>query len=164
MKAVFGCRVPGIAWVLAIVLATYGCESEDGTTGREAETGSEPSAAATELPAVGDPIPTITAADLLSAIETEDGPVVLDVRTAEEFDAGHVRGAINIPYDQISAHVDSLAPLSDRGFVVYCRTGHRAGIAETTLRDAGFESVWDLEGHMVKWQALDLPLVVPVAD
>ncbi len=104
------------------------------------------------------------AQDLLTRLESAEGPVVLDVRSPEEYADGHVPGAINVPYDQIGARLDSLDAYRDRGFVVYCRTGRRAGIAETVLIEAGFERVWDLEGHMVSWMEQDLPLSVTTAD
>ncbi len=102
--------------------------------------------------------------DLMAYLESDERPVVLDVRSPEEYAEGHVPGAVNVPYDQISARLDSLDAYRDRGFVVYCRTGRRAGIAETVLIEAGFERVWDLEGHMVAWREQDLPLTVTTAD
>ena len=102
--------------------------------------------------------------DLMAYLEFAERPVVLDVRSPEEYAEGHVPGAVNVPYDQIGARLDSLDAYRDRGFVVYCRTGRRAGIAETVLIEAGFEHVWDLEGHMVAWMEQDLPLTVTTAD
>lgn len=106
----------------------------------------------------------ISAADLLSRLEEENPPVVLDVRSPEEFREGHVPGALNIPYDEIDASLDSLGQYRDREVVVYCRTGRRAEIAETRLREAGFQDVRDLDGHIQGWLASDLPVVVPAAD
>jgi rhodanese-related sulfurtransferase len=102
--------------------------------------------------------------DLMARLESVEGPVVLDVRSPEEYVEGHIPGAVNVPYDQIGARLDSLDAYRDRGFVIYCRTGRRAGIAETVLIEAGFERVWDLEGHMVAWKEQDLPLSVTMAD
>ena len=102
--------------------------------------------------------------DLMAYLEFAERPVVLDVRSPEEYAEGHVPGAVNVPYDQIGARLDSLDAYRDRGLVVYCRTGRRAGIAETVLIEAGFERVWDLEGHMVSWKEQDLPLSVTTAD
>ena len=102
--------------------------------------------------------------DLMAYLEIAERPVVLDVRSPEEYAEGHVPGAVNVPYDQIGARLDFLDAYRDRGFVVYCRTGRRAGIAETVLIEAGFEHVWDLEGHMVAWMEQGLPLTVTMAD
>jgi phage shock protein E len=68
--------------------------------------------------------------------------VVIDVRTAEEFASGHVQGAINIPYDQIAENIKSIPGLKkEDSILLYCRSGHRAGIAKQTLENIGFTKV-----------------------
>lgn len=64
--------------------------------------------------------------------------VYVDVRTPEEFAAGHVQGAINIPYDQMPRRWTELQKFQDRHIIVYCRTGHRAGIALQEMKKHGF--------------------------
>jgi len=105
----------------------------------------------------------ITAAELAGRLDGPDVPVILDVRSPEEFAEGHIPGAINVPYDQVGARLGSLEPYRDAEVVVYCRTGRRAGVAEEVLREAGFESVVDLEGHMTGWSEAGLPVAVPAA-
>ncbi len=71
--------------------------------------------------------------------------VVIDVRTPEEFAAGHVDGAINLPYDQISAA--SVGKLDKKADVLlYCRSGRRSAIARDTLQKLGFAKVHDAGG------------------
>jgi len=149
--------------VLVAVFIGVGCSGAEDTVDRAATTDEVPHAAAG---AVSDQplVQSMTSGDLLANLESAEGPVILDVRSPEEYAEGHIPGALNIPYDQIGANLDSLAAYRDRGLVVYCRTGRRAGIAEAVLLEAGFERVWDLEGHMVSWQEQDLPLTVPPAD
>ena len=108
--------------------------------------------------------PVIAPEDLALRLEGEDAPVILDVRSPEEYDQGHIPGAINIPYDQVEARLDALESFREQEIVVYCRTGRRAGIAEQALGEAGFEQVRDLEGHMVAWQAGDFPVAVPAVN
>lgn len=100
----------------------------------------------------------ISAAEVLRSMDGEPGPVVLDVRSQEEYRASHIPGAINIPYDRIRERLQDLRQFESRDIVLVCRTGRRAGIAGEVLLEAGFESVWDLDGHMVGWAAGDLPL------
>lgn len=64
--------------------------------------------------------------------------LVIDVRTAEEFAAGHVEGAINIPFEHIVEGVAQLGLKNDDSIVLYCRSGRRSGIADDTLTQAGF--------------------------
>lgn len=64
--------------------------------------------------------------------------VYVDVRAADEFAAGHVPGAINIPHDQMPQRWTELEAYRDRPMVVYCRTGRRSAIALQTLNARGF--------------------------
>ena len=79
--------------------------------------------------------------------------VVLDVRTAQEFEQGHVPGAINISHDELEARLPELAADRDKDVVVYCRSGRRAGLAIETLRQAGFRRPLHLEGDYLGWTA-----------
>jgi rhodanese-related sulfurtransferase len=72
------------------------------------------------------------------------GAVVVDVRTAAEFAGGHVPGAINIPHDQVAARVAEIGA-KDRPVLVYCRTGHRSGLAAAELVRRGFTAVYDFK-------------------
>lgn len=73
-----------------------------------------------------------------SAATADTGIVYVDVRTDSEFGAGHVVGALHIPYDQMEQRYGELEPYEGRNIVLYCRSGHRAGIAEQVLESEGF--------------------------
>ncbi len=64
--------------------------------------------------------------------------VWVDVRTPAEYAAGHVRGAVNIAYDQMEQRWSELERYRGRPIVVYCRSGHRASIALQVLQAHGF--------------------------
>lgn len=87
------------------------------------------------------------------------GVVVLDVRTAGEFAAGHVANAVNI--DVESADFDSqIAELDPaQTYAVYCHSGRRSGIAAGKMTAAGFTHVYNLSGGINAWMAAGLPLV-----
>jgi len=72
--------------------------------------------------------------------------LILDVRTPEEYAAGHVEGALLIPHDQVAARLAELEPYREGEVVLYCRTGRRAAIVERLLRANGFESVVNAGG------------------
>lgn len=81
------------------------------------------------------------------AVAVAATPVVIDVRTADEFAAGHVAGAINVPHDQIGARIASLVPRKDTPVVLYCRSGRRSGIALDTLRGMGYTKAENYGGY-----------------
>jgi phage shock protein E len=103
---------------------------------------------------------TISQQELLTLMATPASKtVVLDVRTAEEFAAGHIAGAINISHEQINDNLAKIIAFKDQTVVVHCRSGRRAVSAENDLRAAGFSDLRHLEGDIKGWQAADLPLV-----
>ena len=65
----------------------------------------------------------------------------IDVRTAEEYKAGHLEGAINIPYDEIEQKIQAVAADKTADIQLYCRSGRRSGIALETLRSMGYSKV-----------------------
>jgi phage shock protein E len=72
------------------------------------------------------------------------GAKVLDVRTPDEFSAGHVPGAINIPFDQLPRRAAEIGATTTP-VVLYCRSGRRSGIAAEALQKAGFSKVYDFK-------------------
>ncbi len=101
----------------------------------------------------------VAPATLKERLDAGDPPVlVLDVRTAGEFAAGHVPGAVNIAYDQLAARIAEIDAARDTDIVVYCRSGRRAGIAIEVLEEAGFKSLSQLEGDFPAWSAAGLPV------
>ena len=70
--------------------------------------------------------------------------VVIDVRTPEEFASGHIEGAINIPYDTITAKLPALARIGkNENILVYCRSGRRSAIAKQSLAELGYHNLQD---------------------
>ena len=89
--------------------------------------------------------------DALLARQAKHDPALflLDVRTPEEFAAGHVPGAVNIPHDQVDVRLGEVP--KDKDVVLYCRSGHRASLAATVLAKAGYTRLAHLEGDMNGW-------------
>lgn len=79
----------------------------------------------------------------LESVLSQNNYVVIDVRTKEEYDAGHVKGALNVPYDEID---ESLDVEKDKTILVYCQSGRRSKIAYDDLRSLGYE-VFDLGAY-----------------
>ena len=83
---------------------------------------------------------------------------IIDVRSVEEFNNGHIPGAINIPHNQIQDHLELLLTLKKQPVVVYCRSGRRAAIAEKAMTELGLKDVHHLEGDWLSWQEKSLPV------
>lgn len=77
------------------------------------------------------------------------GVVIVDVRTAGEFEMGHIDGAINVPFNEIGSAAQSW----DRTmtYVVYCATGQRSVPAVQTLAEMGFENIKHFSAGVVAW-------------
>ncbi len=81
------------------------------------------------------------AADKRSGMES----VIIDVRTAAEWTAGHLEGAVLIPYERIGEEIAQVAADKKGAVYLYCRSGRRTGIAMETLKKAGYENLINLE-------------------
>ena len=84
-----------------------------------------------------------TPASRVLGAQAREEPLLLDVRTPEEYAAGHIDGAKNIPYDEIEARAHELPQDKNREIVVCCRSGRRSAIAEKGLRSLGYLRVRD---------------------
>lgn len=78
--------------------------------------------------------------------------VWIDVRTRQEYAAGHLEGALHLPYDTIGRHIAAEVPDKDARIHLYCRSGRRSGIAMKTLQDMGYTNVVN-EGGYAKLKA-----------
>lgn len=77
--------------------------------------------------------------------------VLLDVRTQEEFDNGHIPGALLLPYDEIDKKALQVLPEKEKEIIIYCRSGRRSAIAKDSLEALGYTNVKDF-GGMNRWQ------------
>ena len=90
---------------------------------------------------------------LMAILAKPDSPLLLDVRTPEEFARGHIPGARLVPVGELPGRVAELAPFEARGVVTYCEKGPRAERAADVLRAAGFQNVHPLAGSFARWRA-----------
>ncbi len=91
--------------------------------------------------------------DSLSAKEvfdTQKDITIIDVRTAGEFESGHIENAINIPLDVIEATVLEKYPNKDEKLYLYCRSGNRSSQAAKLLVNQGYTNVYDF-GGIISW-------------
>jgi rhodanese-related sulfurtransferase len=100
----------------------------------------------------------MTGIELMRLIDAGRAPAILDVRRPEEFAAGHVPGAINVPFQEVGRRFVERRLTSDTSrptmepIVIYCGHGPRAWLAGAALRRRGFTHYEYLKGHMAAWR------------
>ena len=100
--------------------------------------------------------PSIAPSELNARRESGTAPVVIDVRSPEEYAASHIPGALNIPFAEVAGRISEVdAP---QGVALYCMVGPRARKGEAALLAAGYASVLHLEGGLAAWQAAGFPV------
>ena len=100
----------------------------------------------------------ISATDLEQLIAQGTAPTIIDVRSSYEYRAGHIPGAIHIPFWSALFRVDEINAPKDEPIVVYCAHGPRAGLGKFALTRAGYTEVLYLDGHMSGWNKAGLPV------
>ena len=94
---------------------------------------------------------TMTYQELQNKLNVKENFVLLDVRTQEEFNAGHIPSAILLPYDEINLKAATVLPEKEKEIVLYCRSGRRSAIAKKALVELGYKDVKDF-GGINRWQ------------
>lgn len=92
----------------------------------------------------------ITAEEAKTMMDKQEDYILLDVRTQEEFDEGHIEGAILIPDNEIATRAE--ADLTDKGatILLYCRSGRRSKLAAQALADLGYTGIYEF-GGIIDW-------------
>ncbi len=152
-----------VAWA-ALVLVVAGAMGVWGTVGASARNCSiyntTPAAVAeaslaTEAPlASASPAPAeyhkLTAEEAKARMDSGDPVIIVDVRTLEEFQSGHVPGAINVPNEGILNEMPDQLPDKDQELLLYCRSGRRSADAAHKLIALGYTKVYDF-GGIIDW-------------
>jgi hydroxyacylglutathione hydrolase len=101
-------------------------------------------------------VPQMNSGELSEKLESANPPVVLDVRERDEWEAGHIAGAVHIPLGQLTDRVAELE--RDRPLVLHCQSSGRSSIAASVLRAQGFNNVVNLSDGFTGWQRRGLPV------
>lgn len=85
---------------------------------------------------------------------------VIDVRTKEEYDAGHIKGALNFDYynDDFEEKIEEALKDKDKPYIVYCRSGMRSLYSAEILEELGYTNVTDMKGGFLAWQSAGKPV------
>jgi rhodanese-related sulfurtransferase len=92
----------------------------------------------------------ITAQEAKQIMDSEEGYIILDTRTQEEYDEAHIPGAIVIPHDEITDRVEEELTDKDQLLLVYCRSGRRSKLAAETLVKLGYTNIKEF-GGIIDW-------------
>ncbi len=93
----------------------------------------------------------ITMQTAKSMLDADPSIVVIDVRTQDEFDSGHIPGAISIPYEEIANKAPKMIGNREAKIFVNCSSGFRSRIASLTLIKMGYTNVFDI-GSIREWR------------
>ena len=92
----------------------------------------------------------ITAEEAKQIMDKEEGFVILDVRTQEEYDQGHIPGAIVISHEEIAEKAEKVLTDKDQLILVYCRSGRLSKIATEALVELGYTNIKEF-GGIIDW-------------
>ncbi len=92
----------------------------------------------------------ITAEEAKTIMDTQEGYVILDVRTQAEYDQGHIPGVIVIPDTEVKAKAEEMLPDKEQLILVYCRSGRRSKNAAQILAELGYTNIREF-GGIIDW-------------
>ena len=92
----------------------------------------------------------ITAEEAKQIMDSEEGYIILDVRTQEEYDQGHIPGATKISHEEIAEKAEEVLTDKDQLILVYCRSGRRSKIAAEALAELGYTNIKEF-GGIIDW-------------
>ena len=92
----------------------------------------------------------ITAEEAKRIMDSEEGYIILDVRTQEEYDEGHIPGAIVISHEEIEEKAEDVLTDKDQLILVYCRSGRRSKLAAEALVELGYTNIKEF-GGIIDW-------------
>lgn len=103
-------------------------------------------------------IPEVSAEEVKKAIDTEQKFILLDVRTQQEYEKGHIVGSLLLPLDNVFEKVTSTIPDRTRKIYVYCLSGSRSAQAVKTMIDLGYTNVYTMSHGLLSWRTKQYPL------
>ena len=92
----------------------------------------------------------ITAEEDKQIMDTEEGYIILDARTQEEYDEGHIPGAIVISHEEIEEQAEEVLTDKNQLILVYCRSGRRSKLAAEALVELGYTNIKEF-GGIIDW-------------
>ena len=129
-------KLLAVLFAAVLTVGAIGCSKQESSDSSAATTAQEAQ--------------TMTGQEVLDAMASDEGQagdiVLVDVRKADEYAAGHIEGAVNITLEDIQADVSQLDSYKDKQVILYCNSGNRSGQAATILLENGFTNVYNADG------------------
>ncbi|ALM54436.1 rhodanese-like domain-containing protein [Halomonas huangheensis] len=100
----------------------------------------------------------VTTSEATQLVNREEA-VILDIRDKNDFKAGHIAGARNIPQSSLDSRMAELDKFKSVPVIVVCKHGQSSGAVQAKLKKAGFERTLKMRGGMTQWQSDSLPIV-----
>lgn len=100
----------------------------------------------------------VSPADVKAAIDAKEKAIILDVRDKEEFDAGHIPGAINLSRGKLEFRIAATIPDLNAKVYVYCLTAARSALATKTMMELGYKNVVQMDAMFADWVKAGYPV------
>ena len=101
----------------------------------------------------------ISPQEFKQAIDAQANITIVDVRSVEEYNSGHIKNSILLPLDTLASKAAEALHDKSQPLYVYCRTGHRSAQAVSFLQQQGYTNVHSLSGGITAWQNSGYPVV-----
>ena len=99
----------------------------------------------------------VTVEEAKSLVESNVSLIIVDVRTREEYDSGHIEGAILIPVSELESRINELS--KEEEFLIYCRTGNRSSNSVNILKANGYTKIFHMNDGIIAWIQAGYPTV-----
>jgi molybdopterin/thiamine biosynthesis adenylyltransferase/rhodanese-related sulfurtransferase len=103
----------------------------------------------------------ISTLDAHERLQSPDAPLFVDVREPDEWEEGHIPGAIYTGRGRLEQRIEGLVPDKSRELVVYCSAGNRSAFATKVLEELGYHAVWNLAGGFSDWKRNGFETTIP---
>ena len=103
----------------------------------------------------------IDSAEMARLLDSDEPPALIDVREQNEWDEGHIPGAVHIPRGYLESRIEQAVPDRDQPVVIYCASGARSAFATKTLEELGFTDVVNYAGGYTDWKRNGFPTELP---
>ena len=120
--------------------------------------GSQPAGKSSLLAQAKAAVKSVSAEDVKAAIDKKEKAIYLDVRTPEEYESGHLPGAINVSIQILKAKISGLIPDKNAKIYVYCSEGKRSASATKTLNDLGYNNAVLMDATLENWIKAGYPM------